>query len=367
MIKRLDTIIPKLLKRFKIPGVAIAFISNFKLGSLHVYGLADKEKKNPISENTIFAVASISKSVTAWGIMKLVEEGLLDLNAPVENYLTRWHLPPSGFNHEQVTIQRLLSHTAGFNQSEYSSYNPKYKLLSPEEMLLGKLPGPIDSDELKYCKKWNLIPKKEGVPIMVKKEPGKDFIYANDGYLILQLVIEEITNQSFSEFMKAEILDPLGMKSSSFEKKELDNSLIATPYNEEGLPLAQYGGTIKAAGGLWSTIKDISIFALAGMRGSDDELPGRGLLKSKTLDLMYSKLVRASDDFGYEWYYGLGHYVAEIQGLKVIQHSGGIIGWRSMMIFIPEIGEGVIILINSSAGNPLWANITSRWSRIVLK
>ncbi len=366
MIKRLEKIVPKLLEKMNIPGVAIGFISNHEISSINPFGFANKEQQIPITEHTIFAVASISKSVTTWGVMKLVEEGRLDLDAPAEKYLTRWHLPPSEFENEQVSIRRLLSHTAGFQESEYTSYNPNYEPLSIEEILSGRLPGPIDEEELKYCEKWNLIPKKEGTPVKVRKEPGKEFIYANDGYLILQLIIEEITKQTFSDYMKKEILTPFGMNFSSYEKTDLDAALFATPYNEESKPLPLYVGTIKAAGGLCATIIDMLTFALGGMRGPNRKLPGREILKPSTLDQMYSKLIHASDDFGYDWYYGLGHYISEIKGLKVIQHSGGIIGWRSMMIFIPEKGEGIVVLINSSGGNSLWANLVTRWSREVL-
>ncbi|MHA1688101.1 MAG: serine hydrolase domain-containing protein [Promethearchaeota archaeon] len=365
MIKRLDKIVPKLLERYKIPGVAIAFISNSKIASIKIYGFANIEKKIPITEKTWFQVASISKAVSAWGIMKLVEKKKIDLEAPIEKYLTRWHLPPSEFNHDKVTIKRVLNHSAGLSLSGYQGHQPKYDLLSIEESLNGKIPGPKDEYQLKYSETWKIDPHKEEKPVRVILKPGKEFLYSGGGYSILQLIIEEVTGTSFSKFMEIEILKPLGMESSSFEYRDL--SLFATPYDEELDPLPHYKFEAKAAGGLNSTVEDLAKFGIASMEGPNGELPGRNVLNPQSIELMYTGIIDAGDDFGYQWKYGLGHFVTEIDGLKIVQHSGGHIGWRSMLVIIPQLKEGIVILINSSAGNPLWANILTRWSRVIFK
>ena len=121
-------------------------------------------------------------ATTAWGIMKLVEEGKIDLDAPLERYLTRWHLPPSEFNHNDVTIQKVLSNTAGLSESGYSCAHPSIKLSNIEESISG-IKRRLDENEIKYCKKWNLDPKREESPVMVIEQPGKKFIYSNILYI----------------------------------------------------------------------------------------------------------------------------------------------------------------------------------------
>ena len=365
MIKRLDNIIPKLLERLNIPGVSIAFINHSEISSIKTFGYADKERGIPIKKDTWFQVASISKAVAAWGIMKLVEKGLIDLEAPIENYLSRWHLPPSEFNPDEVTIKRVLSHSAGLSLSGFQGHQPQYQLLSIEDSLRGIVPGPKDEHQIKYSETWDLDIHKEEKPVRVIQEPGKEFMYSGGGYSALQLIIEEVSNQEFNKFMDKEILKPLNMINANFDYPEL--SLSATPYDEEGNPLPHYHFEAKAAGGLNSTISEIARFGIASMEGPNGEPPGRGILTPKSIELMHTGIIDAGDDFGYDWKYGLGHFVAEVNGVKIVQHSGGHIGWRSMLVILPELREGIVILVNSSAGNPLWANILTRWSREVLK
>jgi len=366
MIKRINTIVPKYLDKMNLPGIAIGIISNYEIASLSTFGYANKSNEVLLKEDTLFQVASISKTATAWGVLKLVEMGLVKLDDPVEKHLTRWHLPPSEYDHDEVTIRRVLSNSAGLSMSGYSCIHPNLKYPSPEESLSG-LKRLIDENEMNYITKYELDPKIEESPVKVVEEPGKRFIYSNRGFSILALIIEEVTNQDFSQFMKNKIFIPLGMLKTSYEINDFDSALFATPYDEYGNPLPQYRTMERAAGGLCTTIKDLTKFTLSGMKGIDGEPPGRGVLPPEFIQKMYKKEIYAEDEFGYSWDYGYGHYTAEIEGKKTVMHTGGIIGWRSMMIFIPELGAGITVLINSSGGNPLWANLVMRWSRAVFK
>ena len=150
-----------------------------------------------MSDDTLFQAGSISKSLTAWGILHLVDEGRLLLDDPVGKYLTKWKLSNSEFNNNEVTIRRLLSHTAG---------------LSPHKGYLGVAPGKhLDSIEESLSGKGWL-----NEPVEVTNKPGSETIYSGGGYTILQLVIEEVTGIPFDRYMEEQIMKPLGMKSSSF-------------------------------------------------------------------------------------------------------------------------------------------------------
>jgi CubicO group peptidase (beta-lactamase class C family) len=112
---QLDAMVPGLLERLGIPGAVVGLIHNGGVAWTRSYGLADEENDVPVTLDTVFQVVSISKPVAAWRVMRLVEQGRIDLDTPVEGYLTHWHLPPSDFNHAGVTIRCLLSHAAGLS------------------------------------------------------------------------------------------------------------------------------------------------------------------------------------------------------------------------------------------------------------
>ena len=111
--KDLDSKVPRLLQELSLPGIAIALIDGRQVQAIRCYGFANKERREPITADHKFRLASISKPVTCWGVMALVERGLLDLDAPVDNYLTRWHLPTDGIDPEGITARGLMSHSAG--------------------------------------------------------------------------------------------------------------------------------------------------------------------------------------------------------------------------------------------------------------
>ena len=149
-----------------------------------------------MSDDTLFQAGSISKSLTAWGILHLVDEGRLLLDDPVGKYLTKWKLPNSEFNNNEVTIRRLLSHTAG---------------LSAHKGYLGVAPGNILILSRSLCLEKDGLMNQWKLP-----KPGSETIYSGGGYTILQLVMEEVTGISFDRYMEEQIMKPLGMKSSSF-------------------------------------------------------------------------------------------------------------------------------------------------------
>ncbi|NNF22528.1 MAG: beta-lactamase family protein, partial [Saprospiraceae bacterium] len=107
--------IPRLLHDFTVPGAAIAIIDDGEIVLQRGFGFSDIQKNARVDIKTGFNIGSISKTIAAWGVMKLVEEGEIGLDAPAEKYLSRWHLPVSEFNSDEVTIRRLLSHTAGLS------------------------------------------------------------------------------------------------------------------------------------------------------------------------------------------------------------------------------------------------------------
>lgn len=224
--------IPALMQTHGVPGVAVALIYDGEVW-VQGFGSEDTRRDRPVAADTVFQAASVSKSVSAWGVMRLVEQGKLGLDVPVSRYLTRWDLPQSAFDPDGVTVRRLLSHTAGISVGGYLGYEPGVALPSLEKELSV---GP-DAAE------------RHGA-VRIIYPPGEAVHYSGGGYTLLQLLVEEVSNKSFADYMQRQVLGPLGMTQSTFEGNSTIRKSIATPYATDGGVLPQYRFVAKAAEGL---------------------------------------------------------------------------------------------------------------------
>lgn len=335
--EHLNSIIPKLMKRYQVPGVNIALIQEGRLVWSEAYGYADLAKNREMQTGTICRVESISKSVTAWGVLKLVEEGIIDLDIPIQNYLVNWNLPVSDYPLENITTRMLLSHSSGMPLGTIGEeYPPEASIPSLRENL-----------------------SREAIAV---KQASAAFIYSNVGFNILEALIEETTNRDFSEFMAKEILMPLGMKNSSFSWKKEYKDNLPTGYDLKGKPVTAYVYPAKASGSLFSTVEDIALFVAAGMTESYFNNPG--ILGRKSLHSLYS--VEKQDPGIYSIVadaYGFGHFLETLSnGETAAWHGGQGHGWMSHFHIFPETGAGIVILTNSQRSWPLMARILKQWS-----
>ncbi|MCB1841967.1 MAG: beta-lactamase family protein, partial [Halioglobus sp.] len=332
----LDSYVPERLEALKLPGCAIALIEEGGLASTHCHGFADIASNRTMTDNSLFQIASISKAVTAWGVMKLVEAGSLDLDAPINRYLTRWQLPPSEFDNSAVTSRLLLMHFAGTSLSGCGGTPYDDTWYDVEDILYGRTP-PLDEGQVAYAQKWGLDPGQYGQPVRLLREPGTAFEYSGGGFTILELIVEELSGQTFTDFMQAEILDPLGMPESSFEVRPPQLSRVATPYSDDLTAIPLYRTNGKAAGGMYSTIVELSRFACAEMQGPAGEPAGRGVLSPDSIAEMHRPDRYAETQMDMTFYTGLGHYVLDIGDQRAIQHTGGNPGWRTVYTVVPEL------------------------------
>lgn len=332
---QLDTMLPDRLQAYRAPGAAVALVEDGEVAWVQGYGLADRDAGTPVTEATVFQVASLSKSVTAWGVMRLVEKGQVDLDAPVESYLTRWHLPPSRFDHSGVTVRRLLSHTAGI--APWSFAGTPVEDTPPT--LIDLLSGTGAAE-----------------PVRVVRQPGEREVYSNSGYLILQLLIEEVTGEPFAEYMQRQVLIPLDMQSSAYQWLPELRSNTAAGYKGSPQPV-QHMSYPQAAGGLYSTAADMAAWLAAAMPGPNGEPAGRDVLQPQTVGMMQTPVL-APEAGGN----GLG-YVIEIlpQGQRLVLHVGDVPGWKAQYTALPDQRRGIVVLTNSTAGRYVIADATCSW------
>jgi len=172
------------MSRLHVPGVSIAAIHNKQIDWSKGYGVMTLGGPPVSASMTLFSAASMSKPVTAMAVLRLAQEGKIDLDADVNNYLKSWKLPVNDFtkNHP-VTVRELLSHTSGIGTHSGMIYSPDKGVPSVLEILDGKPPATTP-------------------PVRVESEPGQKYAYANGGYLILELLITELTGKPFANAMK---------------------------------------------------------------------------------------------------------------------------------------------------------------------
>lgn len=275
-----------------VGNLALVLIEDGKVAETYFHDV-----ETTIDRNTGFQVASVSKWVTAFGVFKLIQDGKVDLDTPIDDYLTRWHLPESEFDNREVTIRRLLSHSAGLvDDLGYDGFDPGERIQTIEESLTKA----ADSD---YA---------EGVA-RVGIEPGTQYMYSGAGYTILQLLIEEVSGLSFQEYMTETVFKPLGMENSTFDLSTKPNMKMATFYMSDGSIATPSKFTALAAASLYTTAADLSKFMIAHVSANP-------VLNASTIETM----MEAETFINNTPVYALGPHLYSQGGTKsnIIGHDG---------------------------------------------
>lgn len=311
---------------------AIALIENGRVVGTHFQSRGD----HAVDGDSLFQVASLSKWITAWGVMKLVEEGKLDLDRPVEDYLHRWHLPSSKFDNRQVTARRLLSHTAGLTDKlGFADLDINEPIPSLEQ----SLQSPRSSSG-------------KAVSIELGMEPGSSWEYSGGGYLILELLVEEVSGERFETYIDRTILQPLGMARSGY------NDFVGMPnsaksYDDQGRPANVFRYASKAATGFHTSASDLTKFVMA-----QSSLMANKPLSQKTIDGMRQPNAKA---MGIPiWGLGTMLYAPTSSGDFVFGHDGAnepAIG--SCARFNPVTNDGIIVLVTGNRN--LASKLGSDW------
>jgi CubicO group peptidase (beta-lactamase class C family) len=329
----MDERIPALMKLYSIPGCNIALVKDGEIAWTEAYGYADVESGRMLTTDTPMSVQSITKSVTAWGVMRLWEKGLIDLDAPVSQYLESWQFPLTDYPTEKITVRQLLNHTSGMPLGDFTNiYSPGEAMPSNRDVTTGEA--------------------------VLMHEPGTGFSYSNTGYNLLEILIEDVAGQSFSEYIRTEVLLPLGMESAFFDIDTAANPYPPTGYNLRGEPVPVYLYPSKASGGLFATSHDIARFAAAGLK----ENP---VLSIEGINRMYQPECHKIGIYGLIFEaYGFGHYIEKLpNGMLSVSHGGQGNGIMTHLQAVPEAGDAIVLLTNSQRSWPFIAYVLSDWAQ----
>jgi CubicO group peptidase (beta-lactamase class C family) len=312
-VPQLERDIPELMKKAGVPGLAIAVIRGGKTTWLHGFGMKDVKTGQPVTGDTVFEAASLSKPVFTYGVLKLVEQGKLGLDVPLTTYLPK----PFVAGDERlakITARIVLSHRTGFPN-------------------------------------W---PTTDDGSVSIYFTPGERFSYSGEGYIYLQRVVEKITGKPLNEYMTEAVFTPLGMTSSSYVWRPDFDALTATGHDSDGKPTELWKPTeALVASSLNTTAKDYALFV-------DAVLDGNGL-KPATLREMETPEIALDPEcricikhepkqLSKNLFWGLGWGIERKDGTDVLWHWGDNGSFKGFVMADPKTKSGVVMFANSENG-----------------
>jgi CubicO group peptidase (beta-lactamase class C family) len=304
-----------------MPGCAVAAFRNGETLLQRNYGMADVATKTPLTADTVFYMASVSKQFTSLAAVKLAEEGKLKLDDDIRKWLPE--LPGYG---TPVTVRMLMNHTSGVREVLglfALAGTQSYETLMPPEVL-------------------RMMVRQKSVNFA----PGSSYTYSNGGYFLLAQVVERASGQRFDEFARQKILEPLGMNSSYFRYGQNPAGVnVAHGYVRDGavgFAVRDTYPSFSGSGGLMSSVIDMAKY-------DHDFHVGHKVWTAKARDMMLTPGVLTSGktiDAGDGLAYASGMRVGTLRGQPVVEHSGGHAAFTSNYLVLPKLGAGFVALCN---------------------
>jgi CubicO group peptidase (beta-lactamase class C family) len=339
-----------LIQKYQIPGTAIGFAHNGGPIYEKGFGFRHVENELPVTMDTVFGLASVTKSFTCVSILKLQEQGKLSIHDPVIKYLPEFFTPTDST--EKMTIHHFMTHSAGLPPLPSLIYAKKRSL--DQDPAPNDYPGltidrddkhdPIDTYE-------QLMEFIAGLEFDLLGEPGTEFSYSNDSYALLGTIVQRVSGISFEQFVKNYILEPCGMEHTCFEIDELkdyDNitSLYAARKVEDGMevyesPVWWESPSMRGAGALKSTVNDMLKYA--EIIRNKGKVGDKLILSKESVELMITPYIECSPGR----FYGYGFMITpDYHGGTLVEHGGNSKAIASQLCIIPERGITGMILTN---------------------
>jgi CubicO group peptidase (beta-lactamase class C family) len=306
----------------KVPGLSVAVILDGEIAWARGYGMADVEAGRPVTADTLFQAASISKPVAAMAALRMIQDGAIGLEQDVNEKLTSWSIPEHDWPATSpVTLRGVLSHSAGTTVHGFPGYARDATLPT----VVGVLNGEGNTEA-----------------VVVDVEPGTIYRYSGGGYTLMQQLLVDLTGQEFPEIMAGTVLGPLGMESSTYEQPlpEARWSEAATAYRGDGSAVAGdwHVYAEMAAAGLWTTPTDLATFALSIQQARAGG--SHPVLKPEWIEAMLTPVLADQ---------ALGPGVGE----ETFGHGGANEGFRCNLIAAKDGSWGLAVMTNSDNGESL--------------
>lgn len=330
----LDELVPQLMEKYRIPGVSIAGIENYRVAWDRQYGVCRAGSEEPVVKKTVFEACSMTKPMYAYVAMKLVRKGGVSLDRPLVKYLDKPYIE-NELLHKKITARMVLSHTTGFPN-------------------------------------WREGGWRTGKPLPVLFEPGSKFGYSGEGFFYLQQVIEHITDMPCEAMMRKRLFEPLGMEMSSYVWEDRFQKWAATGHDKNGKigkKRRQYR-CANAGYSLYTTPCEYAIFLVDVMKKGQPTVSIDGQGTQGTVDAMFKPtskagvrkpIQRSGKLVSDEVHWGLGWGINHTSLGDRIYHAGtngG--GFQCYHEFDPKRGCGIVIMTNSLSGQKFWKAIIAK-------
>jgi CubicO group peptidase (beta-lactamase class C family) len=311
------------MQALHVPGISIAVIHNGKIEWARGFGVSRIDGP-AVTPATLFQAASISKPVTAMAVLHLMQSGKLDLDRDVNQYLKTWKVPENSFTEKKkVTLRELISHTAGMTVHGFPGYASDAPLPTLVQILNGEKPANTPA-------------------IVVDTVPGTNWRYSGGGFVVTQLLLQDVTGQRFPTLMHDLVLGPIGMTLSTYEQPLPKERMaeVAMPYRPDGKPVA--GGPHvypeMAPAGLWTTPSDLARFAIElqnALAGKSDKVVSAAIAAAMVKPVLNE--------------FGLGIGTGGSSAHPYFTHNGGNEGFQCTLVAYNS-GDGAVIMTNSDNG-----------------
>jgi CubicO group peptidase (beta-lactamase class C family) len=314
-----------------IPGAALAIVTSDSVFFAGGFGYANLKTKIPVTVNTHFFLGSITKSFIALGIVKLVEEGKIDLNTPVKEILPGVNIQNPWEETDPVRVVNLLEHTAGICDGFFMLFNWRHEPNIPLNEVMG-------------------MQKR----IVIHHRPGSFYLYSNIGYLLAGIILEKITQMKYEEFLKGEFLLPLGMETSTFDVTDpYSRSVLAQGYGVGGEEIPYLYAYPRSAGHAHSSVLEMAQYVRFFLNYGKSN--GLQIIKPETVKRLETPETSLASRIGFLNGYGLGSEWAYRNQHMWRGHNGAIFGYYSDFWYNHDLDIGYVVLVNQfdfqSAGN----------------
>ena len=329
----LSWLIPKEMKPNKVMGVSIAIVDDQQIVWAQGFGYSDVKNEIPATPDTVYRIGSISKLFTSMATMKLVEDGQIDIDRPLVNYLpqfsVRTRFPTSG----PITPRTIMIHHSGLPSSiakgMWTSEPPAY--------LLNRLREEYTAYPTNYV-----------------------LAYSNTGMALLGLMIEQVSNMDFCEYIDQSILSPVGMQHSSFKRTPLVDSLLSKGYRNRR-EVSQVPLRDVSAGSMYSNVKDLSLFMQMVFAGGN--VAGYQILRRQTIEEMLTPQnmnmpIESPYPVGLGWFFNRFNLSQGLGEVLIAGHDGGTPLFRTSLVILPEKKLGIVVLTNSTEGGKILNKVT---------
>jgi len=338
-LEQLDPLVSRIFELDLAPGMAVAVVYGDELVYERGFGFADVAADRPVTPETLFYIASTSKSFTAFAAALLHDRGELDLDGPLSDYLPKLGMNPP-LSADEITLRDLLTHTHGLRQGGPVEFRTAFT-------------GEFTNDQL--------------VELLGTYRPspnGRTFRYGNLGYNVTGMAMDASLGGSWKEVLEAGVFQPLDMNSTTAYRSETDPDRLAMPYEIAPVGIspiyyAKNDANMHAAGGHLTTVGDLAKYLEAHMNAG--RVDGRQVFPAAVVAETHRQHTTQDRDYGpfHRHGWGLGWDLGTYDGDTVIHRFGGFSGFHSHMSFMPDHGIGIAILVNDGSTGSLLANTLS--------